>query len=124
MEAQRQPEPLQTVSHFIDKMKMGMIKPNVFSYFVLREVAMLHHNKGLAESARLAITEQMRAFRDGDIIVAAQSDQATQPSDNNQQEVGNTLIESLTHVPAELLPPDDHSIHWKGYYASDEDETW
>ena len=124
MEAQRQPEPLQTVSHFIDKMKMGMIKPNVFSYFVLREVAMLHHNKGLAESARLAITEQMRAFRDGDIIVAAQSDQATQPSDNNQQEVGNTLIESLAHVPDELLPPDDHSIHWKGYYASDEDETW
>jgi len=125
VEARRQHEPLQAVADYIDKMKMGIVKPNVFSYFVLREVAMLHHDKGIAESARLSITEQMRAFRHGDILSqAAQTDQARHSSEYDQQEDGNTLIDSLAHVPDELLPPDDHSIHWKGYYASDEDETW
>jgi len=124
VEAQRPHEPLQAVAQYIDKMKLGIVKPNVFSYFVLREVAMLHHDKGISESARVSITEHMRAFRHGDILSAAQTEQAKQSSEYVQQEDGNTLIESLAHVPDELLPPDDHSIHWKGYYASDEDDTW
>ena len=89
----------------MDEMKARGISPNVFTYFVLREAAILANDQRTASSA----LESINSLIQGDA--------------RSRAEDGNTSDADI-HVP-EKMADESHSIHhWKGYYAPSDDDDW
>jgi len=97
---------VQGVHDGMDDMKARGITPNVFTYFVLRETATLAKDKRTASGALRSIQTLIDGHRT-----------STHESEDIEVESAD-----LYPVPGNLLPQDTHVSHWKGYYASDDDE--
>ncbi len=96
---------VQGVHEGMDEMKARGISPNVFTYFVLREAAILANDQRTASSA----LESINSLIQGDA--------------RSRAEDGNTSDADI-HVP-EKMADESHSIHhWKGYYAPSDDDDW
>lgn len=102
----------------IENMKYLGISPNMFTYFVLREVAMLEKDKAAAEAALIAIRELISGRRKSPL-----RDSSNERRVDTEIEEDHSFLQMVS-VPSKLLPPEEDSVaHWKGYYASD-DEDW
>lgn len=99
---------VQGVHDGMDEMKARGINPNVFTYFVLREASILENDQRTAtsalESINTLIKGDMRSLKGGS-LASEDSDEA-----------------SDKHAPEKLAPEESSTHHWKGYYASDDDE--
>lgn len=96
----------------MDEMRARNIPTNVFTYFLLREIAILEGDKATAENALHKIKELIQGYRQKDKGM----DWHETSNLPNEEEL------DMVSVPKYLLPLDTQVTHWKGYYASDEDD--
>jgi len=98
----------------MDEMTSRNIPKNIFTYFVLREAAQLEGDERTAESALMHIRELTSGYR-----YAGKQEKHHDPA------LQEHVMSGIIPVPRHLLPMDEHggvTPHWKGYYASDEDD--
>lgn len=105
---------VQGVHEGMDEMIMRGIQPNVFTYFVLRETALMSNDKRTATSTWHTIQNLVQGHEHGPSHHRT-ADEAEEEAVNDKGSMMHTLFED---------PDSTHQKehHWKGYYASDDDE--
>ncbi|KAI8101682.1 hypothetical protein M9434_006749 [Picochlorum sp. BPE23] len=107
---------VQGVHEGMDEMIMRGIQPNVFTYFVLRETALMSNDKRTATSTWQTIQNLVQGHEHGPSHHRKDDDAEEVAAVNDKGSMMHTLFED----PESTHQKEHH--HWKGYYASDDDE--
>lgn len=104
---------VQGVHEGMDEMMTRGIQPNVFTYFVLRETALMSNDKRTATSTWHTIQNLVQGHEHGPSH-HRQDGEDEEDALNNKGNIIRTLFEDTQD--------EQEHHHWKGYYASDDDE--